>query len=104
MKLMNRNLVSNAAFMAALFIGGAGSAAAQDPDDPMAFVRGAQSWADNCARCHNMRDPAEFRDDVWEPTVLHMRIRAGLTGQEARDIQAFLQKSNDPADSQEEGQ
>ena len=99
MKLVNRNLISNAAFMAALFIGGIGSAAAQDADDPMAFVRGAQSWADNCARCHNMRDPAEFRDDVWEPTVLHMRIRAGLTGQEARDIQPFLQKSNDPADS-----
>ncbi|WP_341582653.1 cytochrome c [Marinobacter metalliresistant] len=96
MKLMNRNLISNATLVAALFIGGAGSAAAQD-DDPMAFVRGAQSWADNCARCHNMRDPAEFRDDVWEPTLLHMRMRAGLTGQEVRDIQAFLQKSNDPA-------
>ena len=34
MKLMNRNLISNAALMAALFIGGAGSAAAQDADDP----------------------------------------------------------------------
>lgn len=99
MKLVNRNLISNSAFMAALFIGGAGSAAAQDAGDPMAFVRGAQSWADNCARCHNMRDPAEFRDDIWEPTVLHMRIRAGLTGQEVRDITAFLQKSNDPADN-----
>lgn len=89
-------------YTAALFIGGAGSAAAQDADDPMAFVRGAQSWADNCARCHNMRDPAEYRDDVWEPTVLHMRIRAGLTGQETRDILTFLQKANDPADNKGE--
>ncbi|AXS83080.1 c-type cytochrome [Marinobacter sp. Arc7-DN-1] len=99
MKLLNRNLISNAVLVAALVVGGAGSAAAQDADDPMAFIRGAQSWADNCARCHNMRDPAEFRDDVWEPTMIHMRIRAGLTGQEVRDILAFLQKSNDPADS-----
>jgi cytochrome c1 len=31
-----------------------------------------------------------------------MRIRAGLTGQEARDILTFLQKSNDPAKNQED--
>ncbi|WP_288944969.1 cytochrome c [Marinobacter sp. SS8-8] len=99
MKLLNRNLISNAVLVAALVVGGAGSAAAQDADDPMAFIRGAQSWADNCSRCHNMRDPAELRDDVWEPSVIHMRIRAGLTGQEVRDITAFLQKSNDPADN-----
>lgn len=102
MKLLNRNLISNAVLVAALVVGGAGSAAAQDADDPMAFIRGAQSWADNCARCHNMRDPAEYRDDVWEPTVLHMRIRAGLTGQETRDILTFLQKANDPADNKGE--
>jgi len=48
MKLLNRNLISNAVLVAALVVGGAGSAAAQDADDPMAFIRGAQSWADNC--------------------------------------------------------
>jgi len=45
-------------------------------------------------RCHNARDPQEFRDDLWKPIVTHMRVRAGLTGQEARDILAFLQASN----------
>lgn len=58
------------------------------------FASGARSWAQNCARCHNMRDPKEFRDDVWKPIVTHMRVRAGLTGQEARDILEFLQRSN----------
>ncbi len=62
--------------------------------DPMQFVRGAQTWADNCGRCHNMRDPKEMRDDQWRVVVSHMRVRAGLTGQEARDILAFLQGSN----------
>lgn len=62
--------------------------------DPMQFARGAQAWADNCGRCHNMRDPKELRDDHWRVTVAHMRVRAGLTGQEARDILAFLQGSN----------
>lgn len=56
--------------------------------------RGAAMWSQNCARCHNMRDPKEFRDDLWKPIVTHMRIRAGLTGQDTRDILAFLQASN----------
>jgi len=69
------------------------TAAATNPD-PMQFARGAQSWANNCARCHNMRDPKELRDDQWRAAVGHMRVRAGLTGQEARDILVFLQGSN----------
>lgn len=57
-------------------------------------ARGAKSWADNCVRCHNVRDPKELRDDQWITTSFHMRVRAGLTGQETRDIIAFLQMSN----------
>lgn len=58
------------------------------------FARGAKAWADNCLRCHNARDPQELRDDQWITTTTHMRVRAGLTGQQARDIITFLQKSN----------
>ncbi len=58
------------------------------------FGRGAMQWADNCNRCHNIRDPKELRDDQWISTVYHMRIRAGLTGQQTRDILTFLQGSN----------
>ncbi|HYQ72977.1 MAG TPA: c-type cytochrome [Gammaproteobacteria bacterium] len=58
--------------------------------------RGAVSWSNNCARCHEMRSPTEFRDDLWKPIVTHMRVRAGLTGQQQRDILAFLQASNNP--------
>ena len=69
--------------------------AAEAPDaDPMQFARGAQTWANTCAGCHNMRDPKELRDDQWRVAVAHMRVRAGLTGQEARDVLVFLQGSN----------
>ena len=68
--------------------------AATDQQDAAAFARGAQSWSQNCARCHNMRDAKEFRDDQWRVIVNHMRVRAGLTGQESRDILLFLQKNN----------
>jgi cytochrome c5 len=57
---------------------------------------GAKAWANNCTRCHNLRDPSEFSDRQWKPIVTHMRIRGGLTGQEARAILVFLQTSNDP--------
>jgi len=55
---------------------------------------GAKLWADNCGRCHNIRDGKELRDDQWIGTMLHMRVRAGLTGQDTRDILSFLQASN----------
>ena len=58
--------------------------------------RGATTWSNNCDRCHEMRSPTEFRDDIWKPIVTHMRIRAGLTGQQSRDVLAFLQASNHP--------
>jgi cytochrome c1 len=62
--------------------------------DPMQFARGAKSWADTCARCHNYRDAGSIRDDQWRAVVAHMRVRAGLTADEAEDILVFLQGSN----------
>lgn len=69
-------------------------AAAFDYPAPGDFARGSKAWADNCSRCHNIRPANELRDDQWLTTVFHMRVRAGLTGQESRDILTFLQTSN----------
>lgn len=74
-------------------------ATAADPEPDTAtlarqFAQGAKSWSDNCGQCHNVRDPKELRDDQWRAAVAHMRVRANLTGEEARDILAFLQQSN----------
>ncbi len=59
-------------------------------------VAGAKVWADTCSRCHNARDPADLRDDQWITTAFHMRMRAGLTGQQTRDVLTFMQDSNVP--------
>ena len=85
-----------AAFAAGLVLAAApalaqGSAPA---NDPMQFARGAKAWADNCGRCHNIRDPKEFSDKNWSVIVNHMRVRANLPGQDAKDIEAFLKASN----------
>lgn len=57
-------------------------------------ARGVKAWTENCMRCHNARDPREYSDDLWKPVITHMRIRAGLTGQQARDILAYFRQSN----------
>jgi len=93
--ILSTTVLLTAVAVSAVFLSGPVVA---DSDSDMATQgdvgRGAQAWAQNCMRCHNARDPQEFRDDLWKPIVTHMRVRAGLTGQEARDILAFLQASN----------
>ncbi len=64
-----------------------------EPGDPIA---GAKVWADTCSRCHNARNPSDLRDDQWISTAFHMRMRAGLTGQQTRDVLTFMQDSNVP--------
>lgn len=93
---MSNNLRSKHIRLAALTLPllAALPSAAFSSDDPEAVGRGAKAWAENCTRCHNVRAPDEFRDDLWRPIVYHMRVRAGLTGQETRDILQFLQSSN----------
>ncbi len=58
------------------------------------FSSGSRLWAENCGRCHHVRNPRDLRDDQWITTTFHMRLRAGLTGAETRDILTFLQASN----------
>jgi len=94
MKASMRHRIGLASLIGVLLLLAQSPARAQDDADPTAFARGAKAWADNCARCHNMRDPGEYRDTLWRPVVAHMRVRAGLTGQQARDILTFLQASN----------
>ncbi len=60
------------------------------------FQKGSITWAENCGRCHNIRSANELTDVQWITTVFHMRVRAGLTGQETRDVITFLQESNTP--------
>jgi len=77
-----------------LAIGMVSIAMAADYPEPGDFANGSRVWAENCNRCHYVRDPRDLRDDQWITATFHMRIRAGLTGRETRDILTFLQASN----------
>jgi hypothetical protein len=51
---------------------------------------GAELWAANCIRCHNIRSPSSYSAAQWDVVMLHMRIRAKLTPEEHKKILEFL--------------
>jgi cytochrome c len=57
-------------------------------------ARGKKAWTENCARCHDMRDPKDLTDREWPAVIRHMRVRGGLTGQEERDLFELFVKGN----------
>lgn len=65
-------------------------------EEKIDLARGASLYSDNCGRCHNPRGPSEFSDANWPLIVTHMRVIAGLPGEQARAIEAFLRASNNP--------
>jgi len=61
-----------------------------DPNEVPDLKNGARVWAQACVRCHNLRQPSELSRYDWKVSMTHMRVRAGLTGKDARDITAFI--------------
>ena len=51
---------------------------------------GAELWAANCVRCHNIRSPSNYSPAQWEVVMMHMRVRANLTPEEHKKILEFL--------------
>jgi nitrate/TMAO reductase-like tetraheme cytochrome c subunit len=55
---------------------------------------GAELWSANCNRCHNAAPSSAFSAAEWDLIVHHMRLRANLTGQEARAIAEFMKSGS----------
>lgn len=72
--------------------GASNSAATSDSSSQLS---GQELWSMNCQRCHNMRSPIMYNSARWEIIVHHMRVRANITGADARAIAEFL-KSGSP--------
>ena len=54
-------------------------------------LSGAQLWAMNCNRCHMARNPGELTAAQWRTIFRHMRVRANLPADQAREIQKYLE-------------
>ena len=57
-------------------------------------LSGQELWSMNCQRCHNMRSPVMYNNAQWDVIVHHMRVRANLTGADARAIADFLKSGS----------
>jgi mono/diheme cytochrome c family protein len=68
----------------------AGTVAAANPSPEAGGKSGAQLWAENCVRCHNIRSPSSYSPAQWEVVMMHMRVRANLTPEEHKKILEFL--------------
>jgi len=80
-------ILAMAAFLAA-------PAAVRAQVNPLLIGEGAQVWANNCGRCHNIRPPTERTDAQWATVLMHMRARANLTRHQADAVLAYLQATN----------
>jgi cytochrome c1 len=98
-----RNAMATAALLASVVATGCSTAkttsaspsnATAAPAEGVSAQRGAQLWADNCVRCHNVRSPSSYSDAHWEVVMLHMRVRANLTEDEQKEILDFLKSAH----------
>ena len=80
-----------AAAVLALSLAAPQPAAAQGSE---AVAEGARVYGATCGRCHNARSPLERSDRDWVTIINHMRVRADMTGDQARNVLAFLQATN----------
>lgn len=81
MKTVIKSIVIPALFAAGAF------AMPPEQGDP---ENGAKVWANTCVRCHNVRPPSNLSERAWKISMKHMRVRANLTGEETRDVLAFI--------------
>ena len=63
-------------------------------DETSTRLSGEELWSNNCQRCHNLRTPTMHTPAQWQVIMLHMRVRANLTGEDARAITDFLKSAS----------
>ena len=56
-------------------------------------LSGATLYAINCSRCHQERYPTEFNMAQWQTIMIHMRVRANLPADQAREVLKYLQEN-----------
>ena len=57
-------------------------------------LSGADLYAIHCNRCHTERYATEFTAAHWKTIMIHMRVRANLPAEQAREILKYLQEDS----------
>ena len=61
---------------------------------PEKKLSGAELYAVHCNRCHAERYATERTEAQWKTILLHMRTRATLPAEQAREILKYLQEDS----------
>src|SRR5579862_5128201 len=56
------------------------AASAKKDLEPPKKLTGVELYAIHCNRCHPERYPTEFNEGEWKTIMMHMRVRANLSG------------------------
>jgi mono/diheme cytochrome c family protein len=57
-------------------------------------LTGEQLYAINCSRCHSERYPTERTKAQWKTLMLHMRVRANLPADQAKELLKYMQEES----------
>jgi len=57
-------------------------------------LSGQDLYAINCSRCHTERYPKEWTPAQWKTLMMHMRVRANIPADQAREILKYIQEES----------
>jgi hypothetical protein len=72
----------------------AGSETAPQKPTENKSLSGAALYAIYCNRCHSERYATEFTAAQWKTIMIHMRVRANIPADQAREILKYLQEDS----------
>ena len=55
-------------------------------------LTGQELYAIHCSRCHSERYPTEWTPSHWRTVMMHMRVRANLPADQAKEILKYLEQ------------
>jgi cytochrome c5 len=55
-------------------------------------LSGQELYAIHCNRCHSERYPTEWTAAHWRTIMTHMRVRANLPAEQAKEILKYLEQ------------
>jgi len=57
-------------------------------------LSGQDLYTIHCNRCHAERYPKEWTPSQWKTLMMHMRVRANLPADQAREILKYMQEES----------
>jgi len=54
------------------------------------LAEGKSMYENNCAKCHNLKNPNEYTAEEWQPIMIRMQKKAKITDVEREKIYKYV--------------